>query len=324
MKVKRLLLFHSFCVNSIWLCLCPSGVCAYYRIHDLWKAADSNALNESFAAATEAPALAPEAVAGGADAASATAVKQMVIMNASLSILVDDPTIAMADIMKMATDMGGFTVNSNSYQTYTSNGVQIPAASVTVRVPAEKLNQALDQIKALTGDPKSFVTSENVSGQDVTQDYTDLQSRLRNLQEAETELTKMYEKAQDASDVLAIYQQKLQVTEQIEVIKGQMQYFEEASAKSAITVTIAAKASTQPVTIAGWQPKGVALDAVRALVNFLKGFVNFLIRFFITVLPILLILGLFIGLPIYLLIRWLVRRKKAKSGQLPPLPTEKK
>ncbi len=324
MKVKRLLLFSLIFALILSGCATAKRPAITTEYSTAGKAADSNTMNESFAAATEAPALSPEAAASGANAASAAPIKQMVIMNASLSILVDDPTVAMADIMKMATDMGGFTVSSNSYQTYAANGNLIPAASVTIRVPAEKLNVALDTIKALTGDPESFVTSETVSGQDVTQDYTDLQSRLRNLEEAEVELTKMYEKAQDASDVLAIYQQKLQVSEQIEVIKGQMQYYEQASAKSAISVQIAAKASTQPVTIAGWQPKGVALDAVRSLVSFLKGFVNFLIRFFITVLPIMIILGLVIVLPIYLLIRWLVRRKKAKRDQLPPLPTEKK
>lgn len=324
MSVKRLLLIST--VFLLILTGCAAQATPSIQYLDTGKAANG-AMSEFEAyapAATEAPAMYDQATSASVDAAGAAPVKQMVIMNATLSILVDDPTVALSDIMKLADNMGGFTVSSNSYQTYNSNGDQIPAASVTIRVPAEKLNEALDQIKAMTGDPKAFVTSENVSGQDVTQDYTDLQSRLRNLQEAETELTKMYEKAQDASDVLAIYQQKLQVTEQIEVIKGQMQYYEQSAAKSAISVQIAAKASTQPITVAGWEPKGVALDAVRALVSFLKGFVDFLIRLVITVLPILIVLGLVIGLPIYLLVRWLVRRNKAKKNQLPPVPTEKK
>ena len=105
----------------------------------------------------------------------------------------------------------------------------------------------------------------------MTQAYTDLASRLRNLQEAETELTTMYEKAVDAEDVLAIYNQKMQVSEQIEIIKGQMQYYEEASATSSISLDISAKASVQPVTIAGWEPKGVARNAVQALINFGEG-----------------------------------------------------
>lgn len=287
----------------------------------------SKGVNESLTYQGEVPmaALSTVDTSGGiVNAASAASTsEQMIVKNASLSILVDDPMKSLSDIMKLASDLGGFTVSSNSYQTYTNSGLQVPAASVSIRVPADKLNEALDQIKALTGDPTQYVTNESVSGQDVTQAYTDLASRLRNLEEAETELTKMYEKAEKAEDVLAIYNQKMQVSEQIEVIKGQMQYYEQASATSEISVQISAKASVQPVTIAGWQPKGVARNAVQALINFGKGFVNFLIWLVIYVLPIVLV----IGAPIFFFIRWLVRRKRRAEEKLkvmPPLPTEKK
>jgi hypothetical protein len=285
----------------------------------------SKAANEGIMA--EAPMAAPAAdsatTGGMTNAVVESTTDQMIVKNASLSILADDPLKTQADIMELAADMGGYTVYSNSYQTYTSNGEQVPYASVTIRVPAEKLNDALDAIKEMTGDPAEFVTNESVSGEDVTQAYTDLASRLRNLQEAETELTAMYEKATDAEDVLAIYNQKMSVSEQIEVIKGQMQYYEDASATSSIAVDIAAKASVQPVTIAGWQPKGVARNAVQALINFLKGFVNFLIWLAIYILPILII----IGTPVFFIVRWLVRRNRRiqeKRRQMPPMPGEKK
>lgn len=286
----------------------------------------SKGVNESLAY-QEAPMAAPSTaeISGGiTDAASAAnTAEQMIVKNASLSILVDDPMKSLSDVMQLASDLGGYTVSSNSYQTYTNSGLQVPEATVSIRVPADKLNEALDQIKALTGDPTQYVTSENVSGEDVTQAYTDLASRLRNLQEAETELTKMYEKAEKAEDVLAIYNQKMQVSEQIEVIKGQMQYYEQASSTSQISVQISAKASVQPVTIAGWEPKGVARNAVQALINFGKGLVDFLIWLVIYVLPIVLV----IGAPIFFFVRWLVRRKRReeeKLRQMPPLPTEKK
>jgi hypothetical protein len=224
--------------------------------------------------------------------------------------------------MKMATDEGGFTVSSNTSQTYTASGAQVPVASVTIRVPSDQLNSTLDQIRALTGDPAKFVTDQSVSGQDITQEYTDLQSRLTNLQQAADELTKMYDKATKTEDILAIYNQKMQLTEQIAVIKGQIQYDEQASSKSAISVQINAKATSQPITVAGWQPTGIARQAIQALLDFLKGFVNFLIWLVILVLPILIV----IGAPLYFLIRWLVRRRKAKiarQNQLPPLPNEK-
>jgi hypothetical protein len=249
--------------------------------------------------------------------------KQMIIMNANLEIAVDDPGTAMSAIQKMAADMGGFTVSSNIYKTYTPAGIEVPAATLTVRVPAEKLNEALDKIKALTGDPVKYTLTENISGQDVTQDYTDLKSRLRNLEEANAKLSELYDKAIKTEDALAIYQQKVQVTEQIEVIKGQMQYYEQASAKSAITVQIVAKESIAPITVAGWTPKGAARDALQALIDFGKGLVDFLIWFGVLVIPILVV----IGLPIFLLVRFFTRRNRreqarkqeAMRNQQPPL-----
>ncbi len=272
-----------------------------------------------------APAPTTNGSLGGENAGTAP-IQQMIIMNANLEIAVDDPGKVMSDIQKMASDMGGFTVSSYIYKTYTSDGIEVPAATVTVRVPAENLNTALDQIKAMTGDAAKYTLSENIAGQDVTQDYTDLKSRLRNLEEADAKLSELYDTAVKTEDALAIYQQKVQVTEQIEVIKGQMQYYEQASSKSAITVQIVAKATIAPVTIAGWQPAGVARDAIQALINFSKGFVNFLIWLGILIIPVVAI----IGLPIFFFVRWLVRRNRrvqaakleAMRNQQPPLPTK--
>lgn len=324
MKKRSLIIIAAIFVFA--LTGCGAARSADYAATSAPMADYSKGVNESLSY-QEAPMAAPSSAETGGgivDAASASnTAEQMIVKNASLSILVDDPMKSLSDIMKLASDLGGYTVSSNSYQTYTNSGLQVPEANVSIRVPADKLNEALDQIKALTGDPTQYVTNESVTGQDVTQAYTDLASRLRNLQEAETELTKMYEKAEKADDVLAIYNQKMQVSEQIELIKGQMQYYEEASATSEISIQISTKASVQPVTVAGWQPKGVARNAVQALINFGKGLVNFLIWLVIYVLPIVLV----IGAPIYFFVRWLVRRKRRAEEQLrqmPPLPTEKK
>ena len=129
-------------------------------------------------------------------------------------------------------------------------------------------------------------------------------------------------------DALAIYAQKIQITEQIEVLKGQIQYYEQSVAKSAISIRLQAKESMAPLTIAGWQPSGVAKKALQALIDFGNGFVNFIIWLGIFVLPVVLV----IGLPLFFIIRALVRRnrrkqaanlealKRAMQDKQPPLP----
>ena len=324
--MKKNALFISLVIAVLLLSACAKSAIQSPSDEKLMYENDRSAMqmppSGEAAGAPEAPAPSTTTVGAG----NASTLQQMIIMNANLEIAVDDPGAAMSDIQKMAADMGGFTVSSYIYKTYTSGGLEVPAATITVRVPAKMLNTALDQIKALTGDAAKYTLAENISGQDVTQEYTDLKSRLRNLEEANAKLSELYDSATKTEDALAIYQQKVQVTEQIEVLKGQIQYYEQASSKSAITVQIVAKETIAPVTIGKWQPAGVARDAVQSLINFGKGLVNFLIWLGILIIPVVVV----IGLPIYLLVRWLVRRNRriqaarleAVKAKQPPLPKQ--
>jgi uncharacterized protein YihD (DUF1040 family) len=281
-----------------------------------------------------APMLESYAESAGSPGIAAAGVEsvQMIMMNASLSIAVDDPAATLSDVQKLAKGMGGYTVSSNLYKSYTSSGVEVPQANLIIRVPAERLDEAMQKIKDMTGDPKKYTLNESISGQDVTKEYTDLKSRLRNLEEADAKLSEFYENATNTEDALSIYSQKMQVTEQIEIIKGQIKYYDESVSTSSITLQIQSKETIAPITVAGWQPSGVARDALQALLDFGKGLVNFLIWLVILVVPIVLLFGL----PIFFLVRWLKRRSAArklaamerrlqenKSEPTPPIPTKK-
>jgi hypothetical protein len=228
---------------------------------------------------------------------------RLVIRNANLSIVVIDPGKAMDSIAAMAEEMGGFIVTSNLYKTTTNEGVEIPQAEITLRVPAEKLSDATSKIKALVENPAVDILSENVSGQDVTKEYTDTKSRLTNLEAAEKQLQNIMDAATKTEDVLAVYNQLVQVREQIEVLKGQVKYYEESAALSAISVSLRAQASVQPVVIAGWRPVGVARSAVQALINTLQFLGSAAIWIVIYILPVGVILVLF-----FLLLRFLWRK----------------
>ena len=245
------------------------------------------------------PAVAPEARAADQSTAntgsgvSAAAVERIVIKNADMTIVVSDVEGRMKNIQVMAQQMGGFVVSSNLYQSYTSNYIEVPEAQIVIRVPSEKLEEAMEQIKKDTVE----VPTENISGQDVTAEYVDLQSRLKNLEAAEKKLDEILQKATDTEDVVNIFNQLVYYREQIELVKGQIKYFDEAAALSAISVRITAEETIQPVVIGTWEPKGVALEAVQDLIDFMKGFINFLIRFVIYILPVWIV----IGIPLYLI-----------------------
>jgi hypothetical protein len=242
----------------------------------------------------------------------AAAQQRIVLMNADLSIVVVDPGSAMNTITKMANDMGGFVVNSQLTKVQTSNGIEVPQATITVRVPAEQLTTAMNQIKALVKDSHNDILSENVTGQDVTKEYTDLKSQLLNLQQAEQQLQKIMDAATKTQDVLDVYNQLVQVRQQIDVLQGQIQYYDQSARLSAISVTIQAQEAVAPLTVGGWQPVGTARNALQALVNSLKFLANAGIWIIIFIVPMLVA----IALPIWLLviiIRAIVRRNKKRK-----------
>jgi hypothetical protein len=270
---------------------------------------------EAPAAMAPAPAMEKSADYSGAGAANVSDVNRLVIKNANLSIITLDPVDSLEQISRMADKMGGWVVTSNLYKSTNAAGVETPAASVTIRVPADQLTAAMDFIRGLVEDPETDVVSENVSGQDVTSEYTDLTSRKTNLELAEAQLQKILESATETEDVLNVFNQLTQVRGEIEVIKGQMKYYKESAAFSSIYVDIVSKESIEPITVGGWHPQGIARDAVQGLLNTLKVLVNILIYFVILVLPVLAILYGVVRLFIWIF--KLIFKRKPKVPQAP-------
>ena len=250
--------------------------------------------------ATEAQSL----VAQDGTANSAALANRLVIKNANLSIVVDDTTASVEAISRMAESMGGFVVSLNTFETYYGPNAQLAQqANLTIRVPSEKLNEALSQIKGMAAEVKN----ETISGQDVTSEYTDLRSRLTNLEAAEKQLQSIMEEATKTEDVLAVYNQLVYTREQIEVIKGQMKYYEESAALSAISLELIPNVATHPIEIAGWHPEGTAKQSIEILVRIAQSIADLLISFTIVCGPFIVVLGV----PALFGWRWLRSRRKA-------------
>jgi hypothetical protein len=232
--------------------------------------------------------------------------ERLVIRNASLEIVVNDPAQSVDELSNMAEELGGFVVSSNVYQVTYDENILVNEASITIRVLAEHLDEALQRIKQ----DAIEVQSENITGQDVTQEYTDLQSQLRNLEAAEEELREIMSSASKAEDVLSVFEHLRQVREQIEVTKGRIQYFEESARLSAISIQLLPDVAAQPLQIGRWQPQGTAKAAVEALIHALQFLAEAAIWTLICVLPI----GLILGLPAWFVIRTIRRRRKARAS----------
>jgi hypothetical protein len=246
--------------------------------------------------------------------------ERLVIQNADLAIVVTDPKARMQEIADMTNAMGGFVVSSNIYTTYYGpNSAEAPEASIVVRIPAEKLDEALEKIK----DGAVDIQYENRSGQDVTGLYVDLQSQLKAKEAAEKKLLEILEEANETEGVLAVYQQLQIIQSEIEVLKGQIKYYDESVALSAVSVRLIAEETVKPVEIGGWKLEGAANDAIQNLINFTQGFTRFLIQLFLFLLPALIL----IAIPMYLVFlggRALLRRFGRSKAKVEVKEEEKK
>ena len=322
--MKRILPFSLIVIAALILAACGAAPAQespaeFYSVSPEMGGAPSIAQDAALPPGEPAARSAEQSTANSGSGVAATAVERIVIKNADLSIVVADVEGRMKAIQKMAEKMGGFVVSSNLYQSYTSNYIEVPEAQIVIRVPSEKLDEAMDQIKKDAVE----VQTENISGQDVTAEYVDLQSRLKNYESAEAQLDEILKKATDTTDVVNIFNQLVYYREQIELVKGQIKYYDEAAALSAISVRIVAEETIQPVAIGKWEPKGVALEAVQDLIDFLKNFTDFVIRFVIYNLPVLIV----IFIPLYLVFlgaRAVFRKVRGKKVKKEEVKVEEK
>ena len=257
--------------------------------------------------------MAPAADMAVVDSAANTAPQaqpaqpRLIIRNADMTIIAADTEAALAQIAQMADSGGGWVVSSNVYQSSETT----KTGYIQIRVPSAGFQSVLDAIRGLAVRVESLSTS----GQDVTEEYVDLSSQLVNLEATAARVRGFLDDATRVEDALAVNAELSRLEGEIAVIKGRMQYLEQSSAFSSITVNVTPDELAQPIEVAGWQPSGVARQAVEALVGVLQALANLLIWFVIVALPVLLL----ILLPIAFIL-WLIRRLRRRERAAPPPP----
>ncbi len=199
----------------------------------------------------------------------ATAVDRLIIKTASLALEVPDVAAAERALRQRVEALGGFVV---SVQTYGTGAEQ--SSTVVLRVPVERFEALLSDIEGLA----RKVLRRSVSGEDVTEEYVDLESRLRNLEATNTRLLDLLARAQTVEEALKVNQALTDIQGQIEWTKGRMQYLEQSAAMSTITVELVPVPPPTPVIAEdGWQPLEVARIALRRLIELGQNLANVVI-----------------------------------------------
>jgi len=242
-----------------------------------------------------APSLATRQIATG----GAQLVERKVTKNGSLDLVVDKAETTAQAIQNIAEKAGGFV--SHSQISEVSNNVK--TGSITVRVPTDKFNQAMTDIKKLA----NKVEQENVDAQDVTEQYMDLDARLRNARATESQYLEIMRRALKVQDMLDVQQKLGEVRGEIEQLQGQLKYLNNQIDMSTINVSLTAQADVQVFGIT-WRPLTVIKQAFRNLLSSLTGYIDAIIGL-IFLLPVIVLWLATIGLILLALwkIGWWVR-----------------
>lgn len=268
----------------------------------------SGALNDygyEYQMMAEAPSVAPMAEESISTEAEGTQ-ERLVIQTANLRVSVADTDLAMKETTALAKRLGGYVVSSDRYTTSSSNATYT-RTNISIRVPAEKLEEAMEAVRQMSATGKDGILNESLSGEDVTSDFVDSSARLRNLKAAEEQLVRLMENTEDLEATMLVFKQLTETRSKIEVLEGHIKYLKESAALSSLSVEFIAEASLQPIEIGGWKPEGVVRESIQKLIRTFQDMVDFLIRFGITCLPFLIPLG--VG--IYFLVR-AIRKSSAK------------
>jgi len=188
--------------------------------------------------------------------------ERMIVRTGDMSMVVEDVVDARDSIAQLATRLGGWVVSSQI-----SGEEEEIRGWISIRVPDETFDQAFAELRGLA----VRVTSESTSSQDITEEYVDLQSRLKNAEATESQYLALLEKATTVEDSLKVYAALTQIRYEIEQIKGRMQYLERTSAMSLISVNLKPVATAKPLVSPTWSAREAFKSAVRGLTAFGQG-----------------------------------------------------
>ncbi len=225
---------------------------------------DGGPLGDAEAQAREGASASSGAPGGEAPAADPKlqVVSRKIIQSTSIDVGVEDVARNFQEILRIAETEGGHIVSSSL-----TNVDDEQAGDVTIRVPHDRYQDVLGRIR-LMGD----VTLENSEGNDVTEEYTDLQARLRTLEATEQRYLDLLGQAKDINEILTVQDRLDGVRGQIEQVVGRINLLDGLTEMSTITVHLrlsAAAADTAPN--GGPHPLRAAEQAWDASLNALRG-----------------------------------------------------
>jgi hypothetical protein len=239
----------------------------------------------------------------------AEAMDRKIIRNADLTLEVGAPAEVQRKITSIAESLGGFVVTSESKLQQIGDSKQELVVNLVIRVPATQFGSALDQIRN-TG---SRVLQEKMTGQDVTEEFIDLEARIKTQKALELQFLEIMKQAGKVPDALEVQRQIAEVRTEIEKLEGRKRFLENRASLSTITVNLQSPTAIA-VNTSGFGRN--IREAIADSVELAFAIVLFLIRLVIVMIPILIL----VILPGWFIARVVFRRARKMRPAREPKP----
>src|SRR6266852_459050 len=210
----------------------------------------------------------------------------LVIRQAQLTVSVSSGSFdnKLADVRHLVELEQGFIAGTDAQVNPQLPDDHIRTGVISFMVPAKNFDDTIDSLAKL-----GRVQNEHISGQDVSAQYVDLQARLANEEAQRNAMVALLQRAQSVSDIIAIQNQLGQITQQIEQLKGQIQYLDHNTSFSTVTVNIVEAGAPAPTAASdNW---GFATALGDAAHNFVTT-INYLVTGLGAIGPVLLLVAL--------------------------------
>ncbi|MDQ3800302.1 MAG: DUF4349 domain-containing protein, partial [Acidobacteriota bacterium] len=226
-----------------------------------------------------------------------TQIERKIIRHADLNLEAEQPEESMTKITGVVESKGGFVVDSQQ----SSSDVKATTRDVmtmNVRVPAARFNETLDEIRKTA----SRVIVETVTGEDVTEEFIDIEARLKTEKALEQQFIEIMKQAKTVQEALNVQRELANVRGEIEKIEGRKRFLQNQASLSTIKIRLQ-KPNAVSASSSGFLPElgqafGRGLDAA-------LGFILGLVTFVVAILPFLLL----VVLPVVLVIRYFLKKR---------------
>ena len=185
-----------------------------------------------------------------------------VVTNTNFSLHVKNVDDTVEYIRKKTTEMGGFMVNTDIRRDEAAS-----SSNLQVRVPSDQLVEFSKYLKTLA----VKVVYENISGNDITDQYVDYEEKLRSLESVKARFEEIMDEAETVDEIMNVQNRILNIQSQIDSIKGQIKYMDRSTSTSLVSISISTDELSLPYTpVKSWRPDVIMKEAIRAMISVLR------------------------------------------------------